>query len=106
WLRLKPFFRWARPFLLAIAVLLPPLAMAGTNRGGHEAVELAAQPQWQAAHIKPTPPQQRAAIEDVTLYYFPIFYGAVILLVFAARGVRAVVERQRGSITVSYPDRK
>jgi adenylate cyclase len=29
-----------------------------------------------------------------------------ILLVFAARGVRAVIERQRGSITVSYPNRK
>jgi adenylate cyclase len=87
-------------------VLLPPLAMAGTNRGGHEAVELAAQPQWRAAHIKPTTPQQRAAIEDITLYYFPIFYGAAILLVFAARGVRAAVERQRGLIMVSYPDRK
>ena len=29
WLRLKPFFKWAAPFLLAIAVLLPPLAMVG-----------------------------------------------------------------------------
>src|SRR6266446_4046590 len=33
WLRLKPFFKWAAPFLLAIAVLLPPLAMTGTHRG-------------------------------------------------------------------------
>ncbi len=31
WLRLKPFFKWAAPFLLAIAVLLPPLAISGTN---------------------------------------------------------------------------
>ncbi len=106
WLRLKPFFRWASPFLLAVAVLLPPLAMTGTHRGGHEAVELAAQPQWRADHIKPTPPPQRAAIEEISLYYFPIFYGVAILLVFAARGVRAVIERQRGSITVSYPNRK
>jgi adenylate cyclase len=106
WLRLKPFFRWASPFLLAVAVLLPPLAMTGTHRGGHEAVELAAQPQWRADHIKPTPPPQRAAIEEISLYYFPIFYGVAILLVFAARGVRAVIERQRGSITVSYPSRK
>jgi len=106
WLRLKPFFRWASPFLLAVAVLLPPLAMTGTHRGGHEAVELAAQPQWRADHIKPMAPPQRATIEEITLYYFPIFYGAALLLVFAARGVRAVIERQRGSITVSYPDRK
>jgi adenylate cyclase len=106
WLRLKPFFRWARPFLLAIAVLLPPLAMTGTHRGAHEAVEQAAQPKWRADHIKPTPPAQRAAIEEISLYYFPIFYGVAILLVFAARGVRAALEHQRGSITVSYPNRK
>ncbi len=106
WLRLKPFFRWAQPYLLAVAVLLPPLAMSGTNRGGHEAVEQAAQPQWRAEHIHPATPAQRASIEEITLYYFPIVYGAAILLVFAARGVRAAVERYRGSITVSYPDRK
>jgi adenylate cyclase len=106
WLRLKPFFRWAGPLLLAVAVLLPPLAMTGTHRGGHEAVELAAQPQWRAEHITPTPPAQRAAIEEITLYYFPIAYGVAILLVFAARGIRALVERRRGSITVSYPGRK
>ena len=106
WLRLKPFFRWARPFLLAVAVLLPPLAMTGTHRGAHEAVEQAVSPKWRAEHIHPTPPAQRTAIENVTLHYFPIFYGAAILLVFVARGVRALVERQRGSITVSYPSRK
>jgi adenylate cyclase len=106
WLRLKPFYRWASPFLLAIAVLLPPLAMTGTHRGAHEVTELAAQPQWRAANIKPTPPAQRAAIEDVTLFYFPLAYGAAILLVFAARGVRALIEGRRGSITVSYPGRK
>ena len=36
WLRLKPFFKWAAPFLLALAVLLPPLAMLGVHHGGHE----------------------------------------------------------------------
>ena len=75
WLRLKPFFRWAAPFLLAIAVLLPVLAMTGTHRGAHEVTGLAANPQWRSQNIEPTPPPQRAAIEDITLYYFPIFYG-------------------------------
>ena len=106
WLRLKPFFKWAAPFLLAVAVLLPPLAMTGTNRGAHEVTERAVQPQWRADHIKVTPPAQRAAIEEITLYYFPIFYGAAIAFVFVARGVRALVENRRGSITISYPDRK
>jgi adenylate cyclase len=106
WLRLKPFFKWAAPFLLAIAVLLPPLAMTGTHRGGHEVAERAAEPQWRAENFKPTPPAQRAAIEEISLFYFPIFYGSAIVLVFLARGVRAFVESGRGSITVSYPDRR
>jgi adenylate cyclase len=45
-------------------------------------------------------------IDEITLFYFPIFYGAAIVLVFAERGVRAFVESRRGSITVSYPDRR
>ena len=106
WLRLKPFFKWAAPFLLAIAVLMPPLAMTGTHRGAHEATERAAQPQWRAEHVKPMTPAQRSVVDDITLFYFPIFYGAAIALVFVARGVRALVESRRGSITVSYPDRR
>jgi adenylate cyclase len=106
WLRLKPFFKWAAPFLLAIAVLLPPLAMTGTHRGAHEVTERVAQPQWRAEHIKITPPAQRAAIEEITLFYFPILYGSAIVLVFVARGVRALLESRRGSITVSYPNRR
>jgi adenylate cyclase len=106
WLRLKPFFRWAWPFLFAVAVLLPPLAMTGTHRGAHEATVLSANPQWRAEWVRTTPPDQRAVIEDITWYYFPLAYGAAILLVFVARGVRALVESRRGSITVSYPGRK
>jgi adenylate cyclase len=106
WLRLKPFFKWAAPFLLAIAVLLPPLAMSGTHRGGHEVTERASQPQWRNEHIKLTPLAQRAMIEDITLLYFPILYVSAIGLVFVARGVRARLESRGGTITVSYPNRK
>ena len=106
WLRLKPFFKWAAPFLLAIAVLLPPLAMTGTHRGGHEVTERALQPQWLNQHVKTIPLAQRAIIEDITLFYFPILYVSAIVLVFAARGGRALLEGRRGLITVSYPNRK
>jgi adenylate cyclase len=106
WLRLKPFFKWAAPFLLAVAVLLPPLAMTGTHRGAHEVTERVVQPQWRAEHIKPAPPAQRSVIDGITLFYFPILYGAAIVLVFAARGIRALLENHRGMITVSYPSRK
>jgi adenylate cyclase len=106
WLRLKPFFKWAAPFLLATAVLLPPLAMTGAHHGAREVIQLASQPQWRAEHITRTPPAQRAVIDDITLFYFPIFYVSAIVLVFAARGVRALLEGRRGTITVSYPGRR
>jgi len=106
WLRLKPFFKWAAPFLLAVAVLLPPLAMLGVYQGGREAIQLAKDPQWRAQHINPIPPAQRAALDDIALFYFPIVYMGLIGLVFAARGVRTLRERRRGMITVTYPDRQ
>src|SRR4029077_14495707 len=68
--------------------------------------ERAAQPQWRAEHFKPAPPAQRSVIDEITLFYFPIFYGSAIVLVFLARGVRAFIESKRGSITVSYPNRR
>src|SRR5258708_36677013 len=89
-----------------MAVLLPPLAMTGTHRGAHEVTERASQPQWRAEHIKIMPPGQRSVIEEITLFYFPILYGSAIVLVFVARGVRALLENRRGSITVSYPNRR
>ena len=103
WLRLKPFFKWAAPILLAVAVLLPPLAMIGAHHGAEEVTVLAKDPQWRAEHIKPTPPPQRAVLDEITLFYFPIGYAAALGLVFAVRGVRSLRERRRGMVTVSYP---
>src|SRR6266571_3774318 len=97
---------YAAPILLAIAVLLPPLAMIGAHHGAEEVTVLAKDPQWQAQHIKPMPPPQRAVLDDITLFYFPIGYAAALALVFAARGVRSLSERRRGMVTVSYPDKQ
>jgi adenylate cyclase len=106
WLRLKPFFRWAGPILLSIAVLLPPLAMLGAHQGAREVIQLAKNPTWRAQNITPIPRDKRQAIDTITLFYFPIGYAAAILLVFAARGARALNERRRGTVMVSYPGRQ
>ncbi|HSP49166.1 MAG TPA: adenylate/guanylate cyclase domain-containing protein [Pseudolabrys sp.] len=106
WLRMKPFFKWAAPILLAVAILLPPLAMIGAHHGAREVIQLAKQPDWRAQNLQPLPPAHRKAVDDVTLLYFPIGYVAAIGLVFAARGVRTLRERRRGMFTVSYPDRQ
>ena len=105
WLRLKPSFKWAAPFLLAGAVLLPPLAMLGTIQGAREVIRLSEQPQWRAANLNPLPTGQRKVIDDI-IFYFPFGYTAAILLVFGARGARSLNERRRGMITLSYPDRQ
>jgi adenylate cyclase len=106
WLRLKPFFRWASPILLAIAVLLPPLAMLGLHQGAREVTRLGAEPQWRASNLRPLPPPQRDLVDSLTFYFFPFGYFALLGLVFAARGVRGLVERRGGLITVSYPERQ
>jgi adenylate cyclase len=106
WLRLKPLFKWARPIFFAIAVLLPPLAMLGAHQGAREVIQLAKQPEWRAQHLNPIPPAQRAVVDEITLFYFPIGYATAIALVFAARGVRTVRERRHGMYTVSYPHRQ
>jgi adenylate cyclase len=107
WLRMKKFFRWAWPLFFAIAVLLPPLAMIGAHHGAEDVIRLAAQPQWRAQNLTPLMrPPQRAFIDDITLFYFPIVYLSAIVLVFVARGVRTLHERRGGMITLTYPDRQ
>jgi adenylate cyclase len=106
WLRMKPFFKWASPFLLAVAVLMPPLAVIGADHGAREVVELAKQPEWRAKNVRPVTPAQRNELDKIMLFYFPIGYAAAIALVFAARGVRTIRERSGGMFMVSYPDRK
>jgi adenylate cyclase len=106
WLRLKTFFTWAAPILLSVAVLMPPLAMIGAHHAGREVAELGQDPEWRKENLRGTPAAQRRVIDGITLFYFPIGYAAAIVLVFAARGVRALRERQRGLVTISYPDRQ
>src|SRR5262249_37362895 len=86
--------------------MLPPLAMIGAHHGAQEVIEFVKQPQWRAQHINPIPPPQRAVIDGITLFYFPIAYGAAFILVFAARGVRTLREHRRGTFTLSYPHRQ
>ena len=106
WLRLKSFFDWAAPILLAIAILMPPLSMIGAHHAGREVAELSDDPEWRKEHLQRIPAEQARLITEISLFYFPIAYGAAIVLVFVARGVRALRERQSGTITITYPNRQ
>jgi adenylate cyclase len=105
WLRLKPFYNWAGPFLLVGAALMPTLALLGLIQGARTATQLAAEPHWRAAHVVAAPPNQRVILDGI-IFYFPVGYIGLIGLVFVARGVRTLLERRRGMYTVSYPHRQ
>ena len=106
WLRLKPFFRHAAPFLLTAAVLMPTLALLGYYQAGRTVAALSAIPEWSEQNLSlgqtGTPEQNAriAQIRDDTL----AAWAASIALVFAARGARALLERRRGLIRLTYPD--
>ena len=106
WLRLKRFFSTAAPYLLAAAVLLPTLALLGLVQGAREAVALYATAEWRAENFAPgstASPPERALLETIEIYAASI-YGAVLGLIFLARGVRVLRERHRGMIALKYPN--
>jgi len=104
WLRLKAWFKTAAPWLLAAAVLLPTLALLGIFQGQRAVAASLSSPEWQAANLGPgqigTPAQQDmlAIITNNLL----IGYAALLLLVLAARGVRIILERRFGKISLAY----
>jgi adenylate cyclase len=108
WLRLKPFFRHAAPFLLTAAVLVPTLALLGYYQSGRTVAALSALPEWSEQNLSlgqtGTPDQNEriAEIRETTL----AAWAAAIALVFAGRGARALLERRRGLIRLTYPDGK
>jgi adenylate cyclase len=108
WLRLRPFFPRIAPLLLVGAVLLPSLALLGFYQQGRVVLQLAAQqPERVAEWRSPArigTPAQRAALENIG-NDFLLAYAGAIGLVFLARGVRVLIERRRGMIRLTYPDR-
>ena len=106
WLRLKPGFEAAAPWLLALAVLVPVLALLGFAQGGRMILALAQDPAWRAEALRPVHvglPDQVArltAVRDGML----ATYAGLVAAVVAARGVRTLAEVKRGTIRLSYPD--
>ncbi len=105
WLRQRRGYRRLAPVLLAFAVLLPTLALLGVAQGARQVAVLAHDPAWRAAFIAATranDPTIPAAVWkiELTIYWA---YAGIIALVFAARGVRSLVERRRGFVRIAYP---
>ena len=103
WLRMKPFYKPAAPLLFAVAVLLPALAILGVYQGGRTVVDNDSV-EWRAENLSPDKigtSEQKVTI-DRAVEYALICYLGLIALALLARGARALNERRRGMISLSY----
>lgn len=104
WLRLKRWYKRAAPSLLALAVLIPALAMLGFYQAGRQVAAASTSADWIAENLSVahmgTPAEQ--ATLDAIVNGFMIFYLGLIVIVLAGRGLRRWRERRRGLITLSY----
>ena len=104
WLRMKPFYARVAPYLLAVALLVPTLALLGIYQGGRAIAAESASHDWQATNLSPR--QMGTPVEQQTLERITggslIGYLGLVAFVLLARGARALNERRGGMITLSY----
>jgi len=104
WLRMKPFFKRAAPFLLAAAVLIPTLALLGFYQGGRTVAALSQEASWQANNLSAGnlgTPAQQDTLGDIATYFITGYLGLIGIVVLA-RAARALNERRGGMISLSY----
>ncbi|UWU91601.1 adenylate/guanylate cyclase domain-containing protein [Bradyrhizobium sp. CB1015] len=108
WLRLKPFFTRAAPYLLAAAVLIPTLSLLGIYQGGRSVAADSDDGEWRTHNLSRR--QVGTVAEGNTLDRIAggltIGYFGLLGLVLVARGARALRERRGGMIALSYGNGK
>jgi len=105
WLRFRPWYPRAAPWLLCVALLLPVLALLGFVAAGREVAALARTPGWVDTLLREThaPRPAESAMLVAFRQTFLNAYLAALVGVLVARGVRRLA-RGRGAIRVAYPD--
>jgi adenylate cyclase len=107
WLRLKPWYPAAVPYLFAAALLLPVLALLGFVRAGQEVDRLLLLPGWLdalAAEARFPSGDQVASLYRLETQLL-VGFVALLAVTLAARYARAWFSRHM-SITVGYPDER
>ena len=103
WLRMRAFYKRAAPFLLATAVLIPTLAMLGFYQSGRMVIDNDSM-EWRTETQSESQIGTRAeaqTLERITDYFLYGYFG-LIGVALLARGARAINERRRGMISLSY----
>ncbi|MFO1312313.1 MAG: adenylate/guanylate cyclase domain-containing protein [Burkholderiales bacterium] len=109
WLRQRPWYPRAAPLLLAVAVMWPALALLGLLDGYRDperSPPVASSSAYgyddgygaSPSSASDMPPRSRMLMDEIFLAYLLLVAG-----VLAARGVRALVERRRGTVRITYP---
>jgi adenylate cyclase len=103
WLRMKPFYQKAAPYLLAAAVLVPTLSLLGIYQGGRNVMDSDSL-EWRQENLtrRAMGTRDEGQVLDRVTEYFLIGYLGLIGLALLARGARAVHERRGGMINLSY----
>ena len=106
WLRFRPFYGKCRPILLAVAVLLPFLAVLGlVNAGWDTAMTAALQPGFAETHGPPpagTPKAFALAALRSLWEGLQLAYVALVGCILALRFSRNIRER-RAALRITYP---
>lgn len=104
WLRLRPFFHRAAPFLLAAAVLIPTLAMLGIYQAGRTTISDYQDADWRREElsVQKLGTAAQGNMLDAVTSGLTIGYLGLLGLVLLARGARALLERRGGMIALSY----
>jgi adenylate cyclase len=107
WLRVKPHYHRIKSVLLAIAVFWPTMALLGVMHGAQQVAEKAQLDLGWLAEMqrlgRGADPVVSGSLSTI-VYSFWAGFAALVILVFIARGVRALIERRSGNIQVIYPD--
>src|SRR2546425_401035 len=105
WLRFRPWYPRAAPWLLCVALLLPVLALLGFVAAGREVAALARTPGWVDTLVREThaPRPAESAMLVAIRQTFLNAYLAALVGVLVAREVRRLA-RGRGAVRVTYPD--
>jgi adenylate cyclase len=108
WLRLKPAYRRVAPFALALAVVIPTLSLTGVLVAGRDVARLAEDPAWMAAAAQAIrfPDESGLGLIYTLENAFYLVFAVALLLVLAARPLRAWWQRRHGIVTLTYPDGK
>jgi adenylate cyclase len=105
WLRFRAWYPRAAPWLFAVALLMPTLALLGFVAAGRDLAALARTPGWIAATLRAANapgPAQAAQLLAIRRGFLDSYLIALVVVVIA-RGLRRLLQRRR-SIRITYPN--